>query len=126
MSEKRVIGENTRPASTRYCRAIKIEFVKESNKLCVAEKNEMDEHIKSIQGRDVAMKLRKVKISHKLIFSMVGVKVTVMMTQMSYGSDYPPFPFPGKLLVDYVIQRAILSPNVLNNKILNCNFKMYK
>lgn len=83
VAKKSIIWENPRPASTRYCRPIKIEFVKESNKLCVAEKNKMDKQIKTIQDSDVEIKSRKVKINHKLIFSMVDGKVCNALTETS-------------------------------------------
>ncbi|CAH0558613.1 unnamed protein product [Brassicogethes aeneus] len=41
----KIIWQNPRPSSTRYCRPLKITFVKESKEISVAEKNRVDAEI---------------------------------------------------------------------------------
>lgn len=48
------IWKNTRPSSTRYCRALKFEFTKETPDVIRAEKNRVDEQIKSLHESKIS------------------------------------------------------------------------
>ncbi|KAK5648374.1 hypothetical protein RI129_003266 [Pyrocoelia pectoralis] len=43
---EKIVWQNPRPASTRYCRPLKIEFIKESNDISIIEKKRIDDQIK--------------------------------------------------------------------------------
>ncbi|KAK4876046.1 hypothetical protein RN001_012468 [Aquatica leii] len=48
-SGKAIIWENPRPGSTRFCRPIKIEFIKESTNVSIADKNRFEADIKNLR-----------------------------------------------------------------------------
>lgn len=76
-----VIWQNPSPASTRYCKPIRIEFRKETTEFIVEEKNKMDEEIRNIQNSNVLVQSKQIGIKHKLIFSMIDGKVCNAITE---------------------------------------------
>lgn len=75
MCNNKVIWENLCPASTVYCRPLKMEFVKESSDVSVAEKKRFDREINSIENSLTNLEDRTVQVKHNLIFAMVDGKV---------------------------------------------------
>lgn len=63
------------PASTIYCRPIKIKFTKESSDVSKAEKNQIDGQIRNLHPTEIHHLNRIKHIRHKLVFSMVDGKV---------------------------------------------------
>lgn len=76
-----VIWQNSSPASTRYCRPIKIEFKKETTNFIIEEKKKIDEEIRNIQNSNVLVQSKQIGIKHELIFSMVDGKVCNAVTE---------------------------------------------
>lgn len=76
----KILWQNPRPASTRYCRPLKIEFVKESTQTSVAEKSRVDNEIKQLQNSSCLIEGKLIDVSHNLIFSMVDGKVCNALT----------------------------------------------
>lgn len=79
-SGEAIVWQNPRPGSTRFCRPVKIEFIKESTNASIAEKTNMEEQIKNIHVSNVVIEQRQLKINHKLIFAMVDGKVCNALT----------------------------------------------
>lgn len=81
VSDTRVIWQNPSPASTAHCRPLKIQFVKESKEISVAEKNRVDLEIRNLRNTTIISQDRQVEVNHKLIFAMVDGKVCNAITQ---------------------------------------------
>lgn len=58
--------ENSRPSSTRFCKPIKLQFVKETIDVILQENKYMDEQIGTLQPTVVVGFKEIVKIEHKL------------------------------------------------------------
>jgi len=71
-----IIWQNPRPASTRYCRPIKIEFIKESTDTSIAEKEKLQSQINSI----VTFDNKSFIVTHNLILAMVDGKICNALT----------------------------------------------
>lgn len=80
ISGAKIIWQNPRPASTRYCRPLKIEFIKETTEVSIAEKNRVDEEIKNLKNSNILNQGRQMEVSHNLIFAMVDGKVCNALT----------------------------------------------
>ncbi|CAH0552515.1 unnamed protein product [Brassicogethes aeneus] len=57
----KIIWQNPSPASTLYCRPLKIQFVKESTQVSIAEKSRVDDEIKNIQNSTTIVQDRSVQ-----------------------------------------------------------------
>jgi len=77
---EKILWQNPRPASTRYCRPLKIEFVKESTDVSISEKKQMDEHIRNLRKSFVLIQEKSLNVNHNLIFAMVDGKVCNALT----------------------------------------------
>lgn len=77
---EKIIWQNPRPASTRFCRPLKIEFIKESTTVSVAEKNRVDEEIQNLQKSKLIIQDIPGEVNHTLIFSMIDGKVCNALT----------------------------------------------
>lgn len=77
---EKILWQNPRPASTRYCRPLKIEFVKESTDVSILEKNQMDEQIRNLQESSMLIEEKYLHVNHNLIFAMVDGKVCNALT----------------------------------------------
>lgn len=81
--KKKLIWQNPSPASTVYCRPIKMEFIKESTQLSLAEKTRVDNEINALTNSTVLVRNRNVAVAHKLIFAMIDGKVCNALTDTS-------------------------------------------
>lgn len=81
MFRKIVLWQNPRCGSTKYCRPIKIEFIKESTSVSIAEKANIENQIKNLQESSFTIQSKQLKVAHKLIFSMVDGKVCNALTE---------------------------------------------
>lgn len=77
---EKILWQNPRPASTRYCRPLKIEFVKESTEISLKEKKRVDDQIKHLRESTSIIQGKSLKISHNLIFAMIDGKVCNALT----------------------------------------------
>lgn len=76
----KVIWQNPSPASTVYCRPMKIEFLRESAQVSVIEKKRVDDEINALINSTTIVNQRNIQVSHKLIFSMIDGKVCNALT----------------------------------------------
>ena len=74
------IWENPRPSSTRFCRPLKMEFVKESTELAISEKNRVDELIKRLNPSSFTSGERTFSIRYELLFTMIDGKICNALT----------------------------------------------
>lgn len=82
-SSSRVVWQNPRPGSTRYCRPLKIEFVKESTQMSIAEKNRVENEVKNLRKTTMLIEEREVQVNHTLLFTMIDGKVCNAITETS-------------------------------------------
>lgn len=83
MYKSKVIWQNPRPGSTRYCRPLKVEFIKESAVVSLAEKKRVDEEIKDLKMTEVRFQELTINVFHSLIFSMIDAKICNAITNTS-------------------------------------------
>lgn len=74
------IWENTRPSSTRYCRPIQFEFVKETREKTVQIVQQIEEKVRNLEPSTILIYGKNIKIIHKLIFTMIDGKVANAVT----------------------------------------------
>lgn len=79
----KIIWQNPRPSSTRYCRPLKIAFIKESSQVSVAEKNRVDSEIQQLQNSELNLHGRSISVSHNMIFAMIDGKVCNALTEIT-------------------------------------------
>lgn len=75
-----VMWQNPSPASTRYCRPLKIEFIKESTEVSIAEKKRIDDQINQLRKSTIIMQGKSLSVTHTLIFAMIDGKVCNALT----------------------------------------------
>lgn len=78
---QKIVWQNPRPSSTRYCRPLKIAFMKESSEVSVAEKNRVDTEIQQLQNSELNFHGRFISVSHKMIFAMIDGKICNALTK---------------------------------------------
>ncbi|XP_049301884.1 uncharacterized protein LOC125775388 [Bactrocera dorsalis] len=82
--EEKIIWQNPRPSSTRFCRPLRMSFEKESARVSVAEKkNRVEEEIRDLSCSIVLYGDNFVEVRHTLILSMVDGKVCNALTETS-------------------------------------------
>lgn len=79
--KKKILWQNPRPSSTRYCRAIKLEFIKETAEVIRTEKAKMDQQIKELLPSEVNIPdLPHVTVHHDLCMTMIDGKACNALT----------------------------------------------
>lgn len=81
------VWKNSRPSSTRYCRALKFEFTKETLDLIREEKNRVENEIKHLHGTEINLHGRIFKVQHILYFTMIDGKVAQAVTNTASSSN---------------------------------------
>ncbi|KAL4152921.1 hypothetical protein QTP88_000754 [Uroleucon formosanum] len=76
----KIIWQNPRLASTRYCRPIKIEFIKESTDTSIAEKEKVQSQINKLINSTVTFDKKSFIVTHNLILGMVDGKICNALT----------------------------------------------
>lgn len=84
--ENIVVWENPSPSSTRYCRPIKFQFIKESS---VTVKNEVTEMETEIQNLVVTTADNSVLIRHDLLMTMIDGKIRTIISDTPSSSTCP-------------------------------------
>lgn len=110
----KIIWQNPRPGSTRYCRPLKMQFIKESTAVSIAEKTRVDEQISHLQNTTTTIQQREVTVKHNLIFSMIDGKVcnalsSTTSTQKCYICGATSKSFNN---IDEMINRQITTENL--------------
>ena len=114
ISDTRIIWQNPTPASTAYCRPLRIQFMKESKEVSVAEKNRVDQEIKELRSTKTTSQDRHLQINHKLLFTMIDGKVCNALTETTSTQKCFICGAPSKLFnnVDEMIAREVNTDNL--------------
>lgn len=80
-NNKKIVWQNPTPSSPRYCRPIRLRFIKESNDIT----NQEISHIKSKINALIPTKYEDTSIEHKMLFTMVDGKVCNAATHTKYS-----------------------------------------
>ncbi|XP_017473241.1 PREDICTED: uncharacterized protein LOC108364163 [Rhagoletis zephyria] len=78
---EKIIWQNPRPSSTRFCRPLKIEFIKETAITSKLEHDRVSEEIKHLNNSTVELGEKVVVVRHSLILSMIDGKVCNALTE---------------------------------------------
>lgn len=71
-----VIWQNPRPSSTRYCRPIKMQFVRETTEFTLTEKRSMDKQIEELEHSTIVLEDGlHISVKHRLLFTMIDGKI---------------------------------------------------
>lgn len=82
--QQQIIWSNPVPSSTRYCRPIRFQIKKETTALSLAEKQYIDDQIKSLIPTVCTVSNEKnINVSHQLVFTMIDGKVCSAITGLS-------------------------------------------
>lgn len=82
-NEKRVLWQNPRTSSTRYCRPIRLQFQHETTELSVIEMQYIENQISSLNPTKVSFKSSDIFVYHKLLFTMIDGKICNAITDNS-------------------------------------------
>lgn len=77
---KEILWHNPTPSSTRYCRPIKLEFVKETYEIIRKEEFHVSDQISKLMPTIIHTTVGEIKVHHKLTLSMVDGKVINSLT----------------------------------------------
>lgn len=78
---EKIIWQNPRPSSTRFCRPLKMEFIKETAITSKLEHDRVSEEIKHLNNSTVELGEKVVVVRHSLILSMIDGKVCNALTE---------------------------------------------
>lgn len=82
------IWKNPRPSSTRFCRPIKFEYIKETKEATISMVNSIKDEIKNLRPTLLpTMGDKTLSIFHKLSFTMVDGKVVQTLTKTASSSS---------------------------------------
>lgn len=82
-----LVWKNSRPSSTRYCRALKFEFTKETPTLIREESVRVENEIKHLRETEINLYGRIFKVRHILHFTMIDGKVAQAVTNTASSSN---------------------------------------
>lgn len=83
---KIIVWQNSRPSSTRFCRLVRQQFIKETTEVILQEKKCIDEQIEALQPTVMTGFTEIVKIQHKLCMTMLDGKTCHAITH-SFNSS---------------------------------------
>lgn len=86
-NETKYVWNNFRPSSTRYCRALKFEFIKETPNVIQEEKIRVDSEIEGLHKTEVHVRGRIFNVKHTLYFTMIDGKVAQAVTNTASSSN---------------------------------------
>lgn len=75
-----VLWNNMQASSTRYCRPIRFRFIHETIDVAKQEKDDIESQIQKLAPLKVEINGRKIKVYHKLLFTMVDGKICNSLT----------------------------------------------
>lgn len=78
--KNKIIWHNPRPSSTRFCRPLKIEFMKETVNSIKTERERVETEKNALIDTVISVGERKIKVNHKLILVMIDGKVCNAIT----------------------------------------------
>ena len=77
----KIIWQNQRPSSPRYCRPIKLEFVHETTEILQNETKYIGGQIKNLTSTNLVINELSISIKHNLVMTMIDGKVMNAITQ---------------------------------------------
>lgn len=83
-----IVWKNPRPSSTRFCRPIRFQFVKESKELSVQEEAYFKDKINNLQPSSFTFNNCELKVTHCLQLTMVDGKVCGALSGTSCSRCY--------------------------------------
>lgn len=86
-NEDEIIWANPRPSSTRYCRALRFQYEKETPEIIRAEKLRVEEEIKNLQELRLDLGTRTITVTHVLHFTMLDGKVAQITMDATSASN---------------------------------------
>lgn len=84
----KILWKNPRPSSTRYCRPIRFQFLKESTAVSLQEEAYFKDKIDNLQPTVIQIDNRELVVSHKLQLSMVDGKICSALSETSTSRCY--------------------------------------
>jgi len=84
----KIIWKNPRPASTRYCRPVRFQFIKESTKFSIEEEKYFKEKITNLVKTEIIVGDKTIYVQHILQLTMVDGKICNALTQTSSSKCY--------------------------------------
>lgn len=82
-SKKRIIWQNPRTSSTRFCRPIKLEFIKETTGVLKNEFQYIENQIANLSPTKITVDEKEILIYHELFKTMVDGKVCTALSATS-------------------------------------------
>ena len=79
--DEQKIWQNPRPSSTRFCRLIQFQYVKETKDVVLAEVSRVEGEIADLKPTEVAVRGRSFSFQFELLFSMIDGKVLNYVNQ---------------------------------------------
>lgn len=79
-SGDKLIFQNPRPSSTRYCRPLHIQLVNETTEISMEEKDYIDHQIAQLQPTCITKNERSIKVHYEMLMTMVDGKVCNSVT----------------------------------------------
>ncbi|CAH1107348.1 unnamed protein product [Psylliodes chrysocephalus] len=113
-NNSKIVWQNPRPSSTRYCRPLKIAIIKESSEVSVAEKNRVDTEIQQLQNSKLNLNSRSISVSHNMIFAMIDGNICNALTETTSTQKCYIFGATTKDFndIDKMINREITTQNL--------------
>lgn len=84
----KILFENPRPSSTKFCRPLHLQFAKETPALITAEKAKLDSQIAELQPAKMQYFGRQLLVKYKMLLTMVDGKVCSALTSTSSQCCY--------------------------------------
>lgn len=78
--EKLLIWKNPKPSSPRYCRPVKVQFLRETESTTLDGQKHMNEQISSLVPSNTVQNNQQVIVNYKLFFTMIDGKVRNAIT----------------------------------------------
>lgn len=88
-SHHETVWINRTPQSVRFCRPIKIEFIKETKEHILKEKNNLDMQIKNLEPLEYFLNGRKISVKYELIMTLIDGKVLNVLTETKSSQSCP-------------------------------------
>lgn len=79
----KIIWQNPRPNSTRFCRILKFGYQKETKELIIAKTTQMKEHISNLVPTKIEINNVEVKCQHEMLLTMVDGKICSALSEYS-------------------------------------------
>lgn len=81
-SDKNILWQNRTPQSIRFCRPIKLEFIKETKETILKERAEIEEQIKKLETFQVQINEKScINVKFKLFLTIIDGKVLNVLTE---------------------------------------------